>query len=303
LLLPASVLLALNGCRRRRPQDVATILFSGAGGGHAGQPVAITHRNLVANVAQIVDVLNTECDDVVLASLPLSHAFGLTVTLCMPLLAGVRMACQRDPCDALGSARAVARSRVTLLFGTSTQFGRWLEQNRIHPAMLDSLRLLIAGTERLDPAVRDRFALRFDRRILESYGATETSPLASLNVPDAIETQHWKVQIGSKPGSVGMPLPGNCFRIVDPGTLEPLPAGRKGLVLIGGVQIMSGYLDDPQRSADAIVEQDGIRWFKSGDVGFLDEDGFLTITQPRGSSAPPVQGGTAQRGAGSLSPS
>jgi acyl-[acyl-carrier-protein]-phospholipid O-acyltransferase/long-chain-fatty-acid--[acyl-carrier-protein] ligase len=295
LLLPTSALLALNGCRRRRPQDVATVLFSAAGSGRAGQPVAITHRNLVANVAQIVDVLNTECDDVVLANQSLSHAFGLTVTLCLPLLAGVRMACQPDPNDALGSARAVARYRVTLLFGTSAQYGRWLEQPRIHPAMLDSLRLLIAGAGRLEPAVRERFALRFDKRILESYGATETSPLASLNVPDAIETQHWKVQIGSKPGSVGMPLPGNCFRIVDPGTLEPLPAGREGLVLIGGVQIMSGYLDDPQRSAEAVVEQDGIRWFRSGDLGFLDEDGFLTITQPRNTGARADQGQAASR--------
>jgi acyl-[acyl-carrier-protein]-phospholipid O-acyltransferase/long-chain-fatty-acid--[acyl-carrier-protein] ligase len=74
-----------------------------------------------------------------------------------------------------------------------------------------------------------------------------------------------------------MPLPGTSFRIVDPVSLETLPTGEDGLILIGGVQVMKGYLNDPERTADAVVELDGQRWYKTGDKGHLDADGFLTI--------------------------
>ena len=101
--------------------------------------------------------------------------------------------------------------------------------------------------------------------------------MASVNVPDAIEIANWKVQTGTKPGTVGMPLPGTSFRVVDPATLEALPTGADGLILIGGVQVMKGYLNDPARTAEAVVELDGQRWYKTGDKGHLDADGFLTI--------------------------
>jgi acyl-[acyl-carrier-protein]-phospholipid O-acyltransferase/long-chain-fatty-acid--[acyl-carrier-protein] ligase len=143
--------------------------------------------------------------------------------------------------------------------------------------MLESLRIVVAGAERLSPDVRDAFAVKFGKRIYEGYGATETTPVASVNVPDAIEVGNWKVQTGSKPGTVGMPLPGTSFRVVDPETLETLPTGEDGLILIGGVQVMKGYLNDPARTEAAVVELDGQRWYKTGDKGHLDADGFLTI--------------------------
>jgi acyl-[acyl-carrier-protein]-phospholipid O-acyltransferase/long-chain-fatty-acid--[acyl-carrier-protein] ligase len=121
--------------------------------------------------------------------------------------------------------------------------------------------------------------------VFEGYGATETTPIASLNLPDALETRHWKVQTGCKPGTVGLPLPGTCFRIVDPETLAARPTDHEGLVLIGGVPIMKGYLDDPQRTAEVVIELDGQRWFKTGDRGRLDSDGFLTITGQRDRAA------------------
>jgi acyl-[acyl-carrier-protein]-phospholipid O-acyltransferase / long-chain-fatty-acid--[acyl-carrier-protein] ligase len=95
---------------------------------------------------------------------------------------------------------------------------------------------------------------RLGQEVLEGYGATETTPVASVNVPDALETETWKVQTGSRPGTVGMPLPGTSFRIVDPVTLETLPPGADGLILIGGVQVMKGYLGAPEKTAEAIVE-------------------------------------------------
>ena len=274
-LLPAAAIGRLFG-HPSRPDDTAAILFSS---GSEGTPkgIELTHRNILANVRQISDVLNTERDDVLLANLPLFHAFGLTATTFMPLLEGVPMVCHPDPTDAVGTAKAIARYRATVLCGTSTFLRLYARSPKVHPLMLQSLRIVVAGAERLAPEVREGFALKFHKEILEGYGATETTPVASVNVPDALETDTWKVQTGSRPGTVGMPLPGTSFRIVDPVTLETLPPGADGLILIGGVQVMKGYLGAPGKTAEAIVELDGRRWYKTGDKGHLDTDGFLTI--------------------------
>ncbi len=125
--------------------------------------------------------------------------------------------------------------------------------------------------------MRDAFKLKFNKEIYEGYGTTETTPVASVNVPDRLDVSDFRVQHGSKIGTVGMPLPGGSFRIVDPETLRQLRVGEDGLIMFGGSQVMVGYLDDPERTADAIVEIDGIRWYKTGDKGHVDADGFLTI--------------------------
>jgi acyl-[acyl-carrier-protein]-phospholipid O-acyltransferase/long-chain-fatty-acid--[acyl-carrier-protein] ligase len=275
IALPGS-LLRLLYCHRVQPQDTAAILFSSGSEG-APKGVELTHRNILANVRQIADVLNTETDDLMLSNLPLFHAFGLTATTALPLLEGIPMVCHPDPTDALGSAKAIARYKATVLCSTSTFLRLYIRNRKVHPLMLDSLRIVVAGAERLSPDVRDAFAVKFGKRIYEGYGATETTPVASVNVPDAIEIANWKVQTGTKPGTVGMPLPGTSFRVVDPVTLEALPTGEDGLILIGGVQVMKGYLNDPERTREAVVELDGQRWYKTGDKGHLDADGFLTI--------------------------
>ena len=129
----------------------------------------------------------------------------------------------------------------------------------------------------VNPEVREAFTLKFNKEIYEGYCTTETTPVASVNIPDRIDPRDWQVQLGSKPGTVGLPLPGGSFRIVDPDTLDTLPAGEDGLILFGGTQVMLGYLKDPEKTAEVIVEIDGKRWYKTGDKGHLDEDGFLTI--------------------------
>lgn len=87
----------------------------------------------------------------------------------------------------------------------------------------------------------------------------------------------WRVQKGNKFGSIGLPLPGSSFRIVDPKNLEELATGEEGMILIGGTQIMKGYIGDAGKTASVIKEIDGIKWYVTGDKGHLDEDGFLTI--------------------------
>lgn len=274
-LLPSSLLSWLF-VARRQPSDTAAILFSS---GSEGEPkgVELTHMNVMANLTQVSDMLDTRHDDSVMATLPLFHAFGLTVTTFMPLIEGIPMVCHPDPTDALNIAKAIATHKATVLCGTSTFLRLYARNKRVHPLMLESLRIVVAGAERLSPEVRDAFALKFGKPIYEGYGTTETTPVASVNMPDRLDPRRWRVQAGSRAGTVGMPLPGTAFRIVDPHTLQELPAGEDGLILIGGVQVMKGYLHDASRTAEAIVELDGQRWYKTGDKGHLDADGFLTI--------------------------
>jgi acyl-[acyl-carrier-protein]-phospholipid O-acyltransferase / long-chain-fatty-acid--[acyl-carrier-protein] ligase len=125
--------------------------------------------------------------------------------------------------------------------------------------------------------VREAFMLKFQKPIYEGYGATETTPVASVNVPDTLDIENWKPQAGSRAGTVGLPLPGTSFRVVDPLTLATLSPGEDGLILIGGVQVMKGYLHAPEKTAEAVTELDGMRWYKTGDKGHQDADGFLTI--------------------------
>ncbi|MBL1140537.1 MAG: acyl-[ACP]--phospholipid O-acyltransferase [Proteobacteria bacterium] len=275
LALPAC-LLKLLYCKEVDINSPAAILFSS---GSEGSPkgVMLSHRNIMSNLKQISDMLNTQDTDVVMASLPLFHAFGLTVTTFMPLVEGIPMVCHPDPTDAVNIAKAIAKYRATLFCGTSTFLRLYIKNRRIHPLMLESLRIVIAGAEKLSPDVREAFKLKFNKDIYEGYGATETTPVASVNIPDALDVNYWQVQKGNKLGTVGMPLPGSSFRIVDPDSLDELATSEDGLILIGGTQVMLGYLDDEEKTNDVITEINGKRWYKTGDKGHLDEDGFLTI--------------------------
>ena len=143
--------------------------------------------------------------------------------------------------------------------------------------MFESLRIVVTGAERLPAEVRDGFRSKFGKTVFEGYGTTETTPVATVNIPDLLLDQSGTVQTGNKPGSVGLPLPGTRIRIVDPETLAELPTDEAGLVLVGGSQVMQGYLDDPDKTAEVVIEHDGLRWYKTGDKGKLDKDGFLTI--------------------------
>ncbi|KEA61744.1 putative 2-acylglycerophosphoethanolamine acyltransferase [Marinobacterium lacunae] len=275
IVLPASWLYRLNG----KPVDLdspAQILFSS---GSEGTPkgVVLTHRNLMGNIKQISDVLNTRDDDVMMATLPLFHSFGLTVNSLLPMVEGIPAVCHPDPTDALNVAKAIYQYHGTILCGTATFLRLYTRNRKVQPMMLDSLRVVVAGAEKLTADVREGFELKFKKTIYEGYGATETAPVASVNIPDAIDPTTWKVQQGQKQGTVGLPLPGSCFRIVDPNSYETLAAGEDGLILISGGQVMLGYLKNEEKTSDAIIELDGRRWYKTGDKGHVDEDGFLTI--------------------------
>lgn len=275
VVLPARVLQWLFLRKMDRDATAAILFSSGSEGAPKG--IELSHRNLAVNARQVADALNTLDNDVIMATLPTFHAFGLLASTLMPLAEGIPIVCHPDPTDAVNIAKGIARFEATLLFGTSTFFRLYAKNTRVHPLMFQSLRYVVAGAEKLSPDVRRLFLERFGKKILEGYGATETSPVASVNLPDCLDTRYWKVQAANKEGTVGLPLPGTSFRIVDPDTLEVLPTGTDGLILIGGPQVMKGYLHAPEKTAATVVELDGQRWYKTGDKGHVDEDGFLTI--------------------------
>jgi acyl-[acyl-carrier-protein]-phospholipid O-acyltransferase / long-chain-fatty-acid--[acyl-carrier-protein] ligase len=258
------------------PESCAVILFSSGSEG-APKGVQISHKNLLANVKQVADVLNMEDNDVVMANLPLFHAFGLTVTQFLPLVQGLPLVCHADPTDVLGSAKAIATFRATILFGTSTFLRLYVRNTKIQPLMLSSLRFVVAGAEKLHAEVRSGFSQKFNIPIYEGYGATEVAPVACVNLPDKLELESWQTQLGQRAGSVGMPLPGTSVKIVDPQSFNELPTGDAGMILIGGPQVMLGYLNNPEKTASAIKEIDGMRWYVTGDKGYIDEDGFVFI--------------------------
>ncbi|HDY85600.1 MAG TPA: acyl-[ACP]--phospholipid O-acyltransferase, partial [Methylophaga sp.] len=273
--LPTSLLIYLYG-NAVSISSPATILFSS---GSEGEPkgVVLSHQNMMGNIKQVSDVLDIRDEDVIISSLPLFHAFGLTVTSLLPLIEGVPAVCHPDPTDVLNIAKGIYQHQATIFCGTSTFLRLFTKNSRIHPLMLDSLRIVVAGAERLNPEIRDSFSLKFGKTIYEGYGTTETTPVATVNLPDRIGMDDWKIQTGNKKGTVGLPLPGSSVRIVDPVTLKSLPTGEDGLILIGGTQVMQGYLNDAKRTADVLVEINGHQWYKTGDKGHLDNDGFLII--------------------------
>ncbi|PKF61578.1 acyl-[ACP]--phospholipid O-acyltransferase [Psychromonas sp. psych-6C06] len=274
-VLPAFALKWLYATKTKASQPAAILFSSGSEGTPKG--VMLSQQNIMANLKQVSDVLNTQETDVVLGSLPLFHAFGLTVTQLMPLVEGLPLVCCADPTDAVAVAKTVAKHEATIMCGTSTFLRLYAKNRKVDPLMFASLRIVVAGAEKLNEQVKTDFESKFNKKILEGYGTTETTPVASVNMPDQLHQNDWQVQVGGKAGTVGMPLPGTSFKIVDPETFQPLAIGEAGLVLIGGAQVMLGYLGAPEKTQQVIKEIDNQRWYVSGDKGKLDEDGFLTI--------------------------
>ena len=252
--------------------DTAQILFT-----HKQDAVVLTHKNIMTNIRQISDTLNETQEDVMMNVLPLHHAMGLNAMLLKPLIDGTTVICHPNPRDAVAIGKAIAKYQATVLAGTSTMYRMYTRQLKLLPLMFDSLRLVVAGGEKLRIPVAKAFKAKFGKDIYEGYGVTEVSAISGINTPDQLDTTYWMVQQGHKLGTVGLPLPGTAYKIVDPITLTPLDLGQEGLVLIGGVQMMKGYYKDEKKTHEAILEIDGLPWFKTDDTGSLDADGFLTL--------------------------
>jgi acyl-[acyl-carrier-protein]-phospholipid O-acyltransferase/long-chain-fatty-acid--[acyl-carrier-protein] ligase len=252
-----------------RPDDVLTVIFSS---GSTGDPkgVMLTHRNIAANAESVIQVIDPRSRDRILGILPLFHSFGYTVTLWVPLQVGASVVYHADPRQSREIGELCRKYRCTIFLATPTFLRMCLR--RCEPGDFESLRFLWCGAEKLPPSLAKEFEDKFKVLPMEGYGATELSPAAVVNVPD--QDRDGFRQIGNKPGTIGQPLPGVAARIVDPEAGTPLLAGKDGLLLVYGANVMAGYLGRPEATREVI--RDG--WYVTGDIVRMDDDGFLTIT-------------------------
>ncbi len=271
ILVPTRLLLRLLKIPKEGGHAEAVLLFTS---GTTGEPkgVVISHRNVVGNVSQFRQLLDATKHDAILASLPFFHTFGSTVTLWYPLIEGVRIVTYPNPLEAAKNAALIERYKLTLLLATPTFLRGYLR--KAEPNKLRSLRLVITGAEKLPLDLAKNFEERFNQRVFEGYGLTETSPVVSVNLPEPQPTKPGEhVQPSSRLGSVGKMAPGIAAEIREPETDRKLSLHETGMFWLRGVNIFEGYLHDPERTANVL--QDG--WLKTGDLGRFDEDGFLYI--------------------------
>jgi len=257
--------------------DDAIILFS-SGSESTPKGIVLTHKNLMANIKQIADLVNATQNEAVMASLPTFHSFGLVVTGYFPLSEGVKSIHVPDPTDAKTVGKMAAKYGATLLFGTSTFFRLYARSKKLNHLMFRDIRLAVSGAEKLRSDVKKEFWTKFGVEICEGYGTTETTPVVSINTPNMLEPEFFKELVFNKEGSVGLPLAGTIVKIVDPETFKERKNGENGLIIIGGHQVMREYYEDEERTKKAILEIDGVRYYNSGDIGHMDDDGFLYIT-------------------------
>ena len=270
LLLPGFILERwVLGLGRHAIDDEATVIFSSGSTGEA-KGVVLTHRNVAANVESMAQATGLSARDRAMGVLPFFHSFGYTVTLWVPLCVGASVVYHADPRQAKEIGELCRAHRCTVFLNTAT-FLRFCVK-KCAADDFRSLRLLMCGAEKLPPALAAEFEARFGVLPLEGYGCTELAPAAAANMPDE-EIGGCRL-LNNRPGTIGPPLPGVSARVVDPDTLAPLPAGREGLLLIRGANVMKGYLDRPDLTARALIEGE----YVTGDMARIDEDGFVTLT-------------------------
>ncbi|MGH2982904.1 MAG: long-chain-fatty-acid--CoA ligase [Solirubrobacterales bacterium] len=246
----------------RAGDDTAVILYTS---GTTGQPkgAELTHSNLARNVDVTHETLiQASEDDVILGALPLFHSFGQTCGMNIAAAAGacLTMIPRFDPGRAL---EIIARDGVTIFEGVPTMYAALLNDPDRDRFDLSTLRLCVSGGAPLPLEVMRGFEQAFDAIILEGYGLSETSPVASFNHPDSER----------KPGSIGTPIAGVEMKLID-STGDQVPTGEPGEIVIRGHNVMKGYWKRPEASAEAI-DADG--WFKTGDIAKVDPDGYFFI--------------------------
>lgn len=269
-LFPARLLTRF--CRAIRPvtpDTLATIIFSS---GSTGEPkgVMLSHFNIMANVESFRQAIRILPEDRMLGTLPFFHSFGYTVSLWGGLAFPLPSVYHLSPLDIKTIGELCQKHQITVIVTTPTFLQTYLR--RVPPAQFGGINCVITGAERLPDRLRLAFLERFGVEPLQGYGTTECAPVVSVNVDDYRSPGFF--QLGHKRGSIGHPLPGIAVRIVHPETGEPLPAGQSGLLLVYGANVMQGYLGLPEKTAEVL--QDG--WYNTGDIAYVDEDGFIFIT-------------------------
>lgn len=271
LLLPGFIHeYLLMGLGEHKAEDVCTIIFSS---GSTGDPkgVMLTHGNVAANCESVAQAIDPEPKDRLLGMLPFFHSFGYTVTLWVPLQVGASIVYHANPLQQREIGELCKKNQCTIFLSTPTFLRSYLR--RCEPDDFKSVRILVCGAEKMPPTLAQEFKQKFGVEPYEGYGCTELSPVAAVNVPDFQDGN--SRQPGNKPGTIGLPIPGVAARIVHRETLQDLPQGQEGLLLMYGANVMKGYLGRDDLTQKKIVDGG---WYITGDLAFLDAEGFITIT-------------------------
>lgn len=268
---PARVICQLFHTEERCDGAECIMLFTS---GSSGEPkgVALTHRMILANVAQCACRITLK-EERFLGSLPIFHSFGLTVTMLLPLLCGYPICAYPNPTDARSLCELTKKYRLTLLCATPT-FARAMLR-RADESTFASVRYFIVGAEKLQPDLEREFLNRCGVTLLEGYGLTEASPVCSVNLPDAPPEPDSSFYVpGTVKRSIGAALPGLAVRITDvEDDTRELPLTEQGMIWFKGSNVFNGYVGKPELNPSLFHNG----WFKSGDIGRVDLNGFITL--------------------------
>ena len=265
---PLPLLDRLLGLHKMTGDDELTVIFTS---GSTGDPkgVVLTNHNIGSNVEAIDQVVHLTPDDTLLGILPFFHSFGYMVTLWTVLGLDVRCVYHTNPQEARQISKLAGKWGVTVMLATPTFLRLYLK--RCLPEDFEQLDIVVAGAEKLPVDLCDAFQQKFGVRPVEGYGATELSPLVSVNVPPSRSQTN---ETDCQEGTVGRPVPGVTAKTVDPDTFEDLPIGTAGMLLIKGPNVMRGYMGDTTKTAEVVKEG----WYVTGDIAIVDQQGFITIT-------------------------
>ena len=268
-VVPGPMLVRWLGLNQLQKNDVLTVIFTS---GSTGQPkgVMLTHGNIRSNIDSIETVFQFLPEDVLIGVLPFFHSFGYTVTLWGALAMNVKGVYHSNPLESKQVGKLCRQHRGSVLMGTPTFLRSYLR--RCTPEDFATLSLIVAGAEKLPADLCDAYEKKFKLRPVEGYGATELSPLVSVNIPASRALD--QSEEGLKEGSVGRPIPGVTARIVDLESGETLNSGESGMLLVNGPNVMKGYLNRPDITNEVIQDS----WYVTGDVARIDDDGFIWIT-------------------------
>jgi long-chain acyl-CoA synthetase len=225
----------------------------------------LTHGNIVANMQQISAWMKPklrEREEIVITALPLYHIFALTVNCLAMLKIGAHNVLITNPRDMKAFIGDLANKKFTVMTGVNTLFNGLLNQEAFKALDFSALKIAVGGGMAVQKATAEKWKSVTGVALAEGYGLTETSPVASCNPIDGTE----------RIGTIGVPLPNTEMMIADDAG-NPLPLGERGEILIKGPQVMKGYWNRPEET-DNVMHGD---WFKSGDIGVMDEDGFVKI--------------------------
>lgn len=250
-----------DGVAEVEPDDTAVILYTS---GTTGQPkgAELTHHNIRSNIESIESLFTPSEEDVFFGGLPLFHVFGQTVAMNAAIGIGAELTLlpRFDPAKAL---EIIQRDKVTIFQGVPTMYAAMLQVPDRDKYDISSLRLCVSGGAALPVEIIRAFESEFNTPILEGYGLSETSPVASFG----------RVDMERKPGTIGTPITNVEMRIVDEEG-NVLGTGDIGELQIKGPNVMKGYWEMPEATSKAI---DSEGWFASGDMATVDEDGYYSI--------------------------